>query len=106
MFDVRPLWTIIFSFVAAIASVLYYSHGSLLICPRNQLFISQSPYHPSWDAWTHPSTSSGSKDSHRDWNLFYHLGGYGPWVKKLDGHAEPQSINPPEGCAVNQVHMV
>jgi acid phosphatase len=106
MFDVRPLWTIIFSFVAAIASILYHSRGSLLICPRNALFISQSPYYPSWNTWTHPSTSGGSKDSHRDWNLFYYLGGYGPWVEKLDGHAESQSIYPPEGCAINQVHMV
>lgn len=36
----------------------------------------------------------------------YHLGGCGPWVEKVDGPADAQGIAPPEGCAVEQVHMV
>ncbi|KAL4794351.1 histidine phosphatase superfamily [Aspergillus venezuelensis] len=38
------------------------------------------------------------------WNLFCHLGGYGPWVEKVDGEVE--GIEPPGGCGVDQVHMM
>lgn len=43
-----------------------------------------------------------------DWNLFHHLGGNGPWIQKLDplfGTYEAEG-KPPEGCVVDQVHMV
>lgn len=38
-------------------------------------------------------------------DLFYHLGGNGPWIPKIDGTVEG-GIDPPEGCRVTQVHMV
>lgn len=38
-------------------------------------------------------------------DLFYHLGGNGPWIPKMDGAVEG-GIEPPEGCRVTQVHMV
>lgn len=40
-----------------------------------------------------------------DWNLFYHLGGNGPWIPKVDGVIDAR-IAPPTGCVVDQVHMV
>ena len=39
------------------------------------------------------------------WNLFYHLGGNGPWIRKADlpyYHDSPL----PQKCSVDQVHMV
>ncbi|KAL2844996.1 histidine phosphatase superfamily [Aspergillus pseudoustus] len=38
------------------------------------------------------------------WDLHYHLGGYGPWVEKLDGPV--RGIEVPPGCRVDQVHML
>jgi hypothetical protein len=40
-----------------------------------------------------------------EWNLFYHLGGNGPWIRKTDGlyyYDAPL----PKKCSVDQVHMV
>jgi hypothetical protein len=47
--------------------------------------------------------SSGLVNS--DWNLFYHLGGNGPWIPKIDG-TEYRDAPFPDGCVVDQVHMV
>ena len=40
-----------------------------------------------------------------DWNLFYHLGGNGPWIQKVDSVIHGP-ISPPTGCVVDQAHMV
>ncbi|KAL4995567.1 histidine phosphatase superfamily [Aspergillus recurvatus] len=61
-----------------------------------------------WNAWFDPS----QKTSHNNpsvqesdgWNLYYHLGGYGPWIEKLD--APTQGIEPPARCHIDQVHMM
>ena len=37
--------------------------------------------------------------------LFYHLGGNGPWIPKINGTID-EGIEPPAGCRVTQVHMV
>lgn len=39
------------------------------------------------------------------WDIFRHLGGNGPWIKKVDGIVDG-GIDVPEGCNVEQVHMV
>jgi acid phosphatase len=71
------------------------------------------PHHSSWSSWWHPHRSDGTAPEHKqgagaitnDWNILYHLGGNGPWVEKVldivDG-----GIAVPEGCQVEQVHMV
>lgn len=41
----------------------------------------------------------------KDWNLLYHLGGNGPWIEMEDGVVQG-GIGPPNGCFVEQVHMV
>ncbi|EHY57449.1 hypothetical protein HRR83_002934 [Exophiala dermatitidis] len=39
------------------------------------------------------------------WNLFYHLGGNGPWIPRADGVAYSDALLP-EGCSVDQAHML
>jgi hypothetical protein len=40
-----------------------------------------------------------------DWNILYHLGGNGPWIEKLE-NTVAGGIAAPEGCEVEQVHMM
>ncbi|KAE8351361.1 histidine phosphatase superfamily [Aspergillus coremiiformis] len=64
-----------------------------------------------WNTWYHPRKYPVNKGRtgppDKDWNLLYHLGGNGPWVEKLD---EPEAggvtVDPPNGCAIDQVHMM
>jgi acid phosphatase len=67
-----------------------------------------SPYSSSWNTWFNPSHRTSnynpSVPESDGWNLYYHLGGYGPWIEKLDGPT--QDIKPPAGCHVEQAHMV
>jgi acid phosphatase len=104
------------SFLAAIAGIISLHNSDALfpICEHltarcnlgHDIWV--SPHYPSWSAWFDPSLnhlherSSPLKDD--GWNLHYHLGGYGPWVEKLDGLV--QGIEVPTGCRVDQVHMV
>lgn len=43
-----------------------------------------------------------------DWNMFYHLGGNGPWIEKSDARfgTYEKDGKPPPGCVIDQVHMV
>jgi hypothetical protein len=51
---------------------------------------------------------SSIQDKQNDWNLFYHLGGNGPWIEKLNARfgTYDEDGKTPEGCVVDQVHMV
>lgn len=40
-----------------------------------------------------------------EWDLFYHLGGNGPWIPMVDGVNYSGTVLP-KGCSVDQVHMV
>ena len=54
------------------------------------------------------STSSpwcSSTSSSSEWNLFYHLGGNGPWIPKKNGYGHPEDPLP-KTCSVDQVHML
>lgn len=70
-------------------------------------FYTKVPYTSSWASWWHPQRSHGrgSSEFGRGWNLLYHLGGNGPWIEKVDGTVKG-GIGVPEGCRVEQVHMV
>ncbi|KAL4958140.1 histidine phosphatase superfamily [Aspergillus filifer] len=61
-----------------------------------------------WNSWFDPERKilPGNIEVPDDdgWNIFYHLGGYGPWIEKVDGEIE--GIEPPDGCVVDQVHMI
>ncbi|KAI9787879.1 MAG: acid phosphatase pho5 [Peltula sp. TS41687] len=73
-------------------------------------FYTLVPYTSSWVSWwgTSENKRKHKKDKSiidKDWNLLYHLGGNGPWIEKVDG-VVAGGVAPPEGCAVEQVHMV
>ena len=44
-------------------------------------------------------------EANGDWNILYHLGGNSPWIRNINDIIEG-GIAPPEGCSVEQVHMV
>lgn len=114
-----PLLTLFSLLIFFLAVVLYTPAQSLspflsnlspLVYPRGShtSITRPSPYSGSWRTWFHPRrTRVESSTEHRHgWNLMYHLGGCGPWVEKVDGPPDVQGITPPEGCVVEQVHMV
>ena len=121
MLTIPPLITILLSFLAAILGIISYSNGPTtvtildLFCPYTRSCLNQfiSPHYSSWDTWFHhsqylfPKTSPG-RDRRKDWNLLYHLDGNGPWIEKVDGDGGDgvRGIKPPEGCVVEQVHLV
>ena len=53
-----------------------------------------------WSQKTHASSGAVAL-----WDILYHVGGNGPWIRKLDGTAG-EDIGPPAGCKVEQIHMV
>jgi acid phosphatase len=70
------------------------------------------PFVASWTSWFQPGAWAGARyPAHnagkisKDWNILYHLGGNGPWVQKIDGIVT-NDLAPPEGCEIQQVHMV
>jgi acid phosphatase len=71
------------------------------------------PHQSTWSSWWHPQGSDGVLAEHKqgagittnEWNILYHLGGNGPWVEKLIDVVDG-GIAVPEGCHVEQVHMV
>ena len=58
-----------------------------------------------WKAQQALLSQSSQDNGPHDWNLFYHLGGNGPWIPKSRNITD-DSIAPPPGCRVEQVHMV
>jgi acid phosphatase len=111
--------------VAAVLFALYW--GSTSHCPATRLHsdsqlptgylgyeCAAKPHHSSWQSWWHPERSDEKNRAARgqdagttddDWNILYHLGGNGPWVEKVIDVVEG-GIAVPEGCDVEQVHMV
>lgn len=71
------------------------------------------PHQSTWSSWWHPQRTDGVPEEHKqgagatthDWNILYHLGGNGPWVEKVIDVVDG-GIAVPEGCRVEQVHMV
>lgn len=65
-----------------------------------------SLHSPGWGTWFHPERQTGrvKPEQRAGWNLLYHLGGHGPWIRRSAQNAS--EIVPPKGCTVDQVHMV
>lgn len=47
-------------------------------------------------------------DKREGWDLLHYLGGNGPWIEKADARfgTYETAVKPPEGCGIDQVHMV
>lgn len=67
-----------------------------------------SPHVSSWSTWFHPQGSIDPRSQLENGrNRLYNLGRTGPWVEMIDHVLPPgDGIGPPEGCSVDQVHMV
>ncbi|KAJ6095346.1 histidine phosphatase superfamily, partial [Penicillium sp. IBT 16267x] len=67
-----------------------------------------TPHSASWKTWFHPLQAQPNEItvSSEGWNLFQHLGGNGPWIEKSGSNDEFSNLAPPEGCSVDQVHMI
>lgn len=67
-----------------------------------------SPHVSSWSSWFHPQSSINWRSQPgKKRNRLYNLGRTGPWVEMLDGVLPSEGgIGPPDGCSVDQVHMV
>lgn len=115
---VRP-WTkvLLVLLFAVVLGLAFYKNGAVLSVPAvqslNPITITRgrdlsSPHLASWNTWFHPLQSlnkAGSKPASKEWNVLQHLGGNGPWIEKSsENHGS--SIAPPEGCSVDQVHLV
>ena len=87
-----PLFLI--SITAAVAALAFYVE-------QIPFYHTAKPF-PIWPGDGDPASPKHLNDS---WNLFYHLGGNGPWIPKVSGVVEG-GIDPPEGCTVDQIHMV
>jgi hypothetical protein len=86
-------------------AVIYFAQVSvpLLFSIQGNTDISQAVT----STWFHPqrAVTVPPKSQTQEWDLFYHLGGYGPWIQKVDGVLEG-GVGPPKSCRVEQVHMV
>lgn len=111
MSNVPNSWVLIVSFLAAVGAI-WYRTGDFQDCLPAYCSSTAlcSPHYASWNSWFHPAQSvlykDGASSSQNEWNLLYHLGGNGPWIEKFDGDPDVAGVNPPDGCSVDQVHMV
>lgn len=101
-------------FLAILLGTFSYNRGSLMLPSSvSELlgsYIQVPPHYASWDTWFHPdrmTTENERTGIPRKWNYHYYLGGNGPWVEMMDEEdLDLEGIQPPEGCFVEQVHMV
>jgi len=84
--------------------------SALTACLAVSLLVFFPDFYPftspftAWRTANQPRPQQASKPVEK-WNLHYHLGGNGPWVPKVEGIVDG-GIDVPEGCKVEQVHMV
>lgn len=126
MLMAQALLKLIIPFSAIFLAFLYYHSSPTSCCPIRepstppcedyQLKAPANPHVASWKTWFHPSQSLAvnfTASTFKDWNLFRHLGGLGPWIEhgpsrtgNPDEEEQGSSLAPPDGCAIDQVHMV
>lgn len=91
------------------------SHRAGLCRPDSESLHPFLPHTASWNTWFHPQRAAvprpdPPRERRKGWNILYHLGGYGPWIEKVDGTAstigQGDAVAPPVGCVVDQIHVV
>lgn len=100
----------IFIFTVALGLVIYQASKSSFLqsIASSSEEQSVSSYFGSWKTWFHPSQSkaTGSKQPLvKEWNVLHHLGGNGPWIENA-GEGAASNLAPPDGCSLDQVHLV
>ncbi|KAJ5241977.1 uncharacterized protein N7469_000304 [Penicillium citrinum] len=97
------------------SAITLYNHGSPSLPRIDSVTLSRgasdntTPRGASWKSWFHPlrvAENNKHKKPVKGWNLFEHLGGYGPWIEKVDEQGVLTDLAPPEGCSINQVHLM
>ena len=104
----------IFPLLAVYLGISLYNNGALChlsrFCgPQTNRPETRTPHQANWITWFHPfqdTTEPNFRQEPKNWNLFHHLGGYGPWIEKSGPEGEVSSLAPPDGCRIDQVHMV
>ncbi|KAJ9211710.1 hypothetical protein DTO166G4_6717 [Paecilomyces variotii] len=88
------------------------SHRAGLCRPDSESLHTFLPHTASWNTWFHPQRAGPDppRERRKGWNILYHLGGYGPWIEKVDGTAstigQGDAVAPPVGCVVDQIHVM
>ncbi|KAL1304807.1 hypothetical protein AAFC00_003735 [Neodothiora populina] len=72
-----------------------------------------------WTSFSGDTEGERRDGGEGDWDLLYHLGGNGPWIRKMDGvvgglddegeregEEHGGGVGVPRGCMVDQVHML
>lgn len=101
----------IFLFTVALGLIIYQGFESSFLTQSIALSSegqSASSYFEGWKTWFYPTQSkvTGSKQPlGKDWNVVHHLGGNGPWIENA-GEGTASNLGPPDGCSVDQVHLV
>lgn len=112
----RSLLKVLLSLLTIFFGVVLYKTEFVSSLPVLQSFtppapdhVSEAPHVASWTTWFHPFhslNSSGRPRGRKGWNILHHLGGNGPWIEKSTGTDELPTLAPPEGCTIDQVHLV
>lgn len=115
MLFTRSLVKLSILLLVLVSAITFYNHESRSL-PIIQQFTPPgrdrdlpSPHVGSWKTWFHPlqvSVEGGPRTHRKGWNLLQHLGGNGPWIEKIDDREESSNLAPPEGCSIEQVHLV
>jgi acid phosphatase len=111
----RSLLKISILLLVIFSAISFYNHESASLSiiqsftPPGRDRSPTSPHVGSWKTWFHPlqiPAGSESKKHRKGWNLLQHLGGNGPWIEKIDDREESSNLAPPDGCSIEQVHLV
>lgn len=88
----------------AVAGFFVYNVGS---ARDGQLHLSSSFTYQAFAQLLHVDDQQvlHTVDSTDSWDVIEHLGGNSPWIPKRHSVAN-ESLEPPNGCYVDQVHMV
>lgn len=90
--------------VVQMKSRAYLVLTSSFVCFAVALLFLLSPQ--SFPFFSAPRLKDCAKIGANDkWSLFYHLGGNGPWIPRVDDVVEG-GIDAPEGCKIDMIHMV
>lgn len=110
----------ILPFLALLLALFYYHRSTVCagsVLENCQLQRPANPHGASWKTWFHPSqswTETTMDSPKKEWNIFQHLGGLGPWIEHEPSRdlwtgefdEQPPTLAPPDECSIDQVNLV